>query len=201
MCAFGPYAEKTEVPFSEFGDHGIYLITGDTGAGKTTIFDGIVFALYGEASGDARKADMMRSDFADAAQKTYVELDFTCHGKRYRITRNPEYLRPKTRGQGMTKEAADAALVYPDGRVITGSRQTTKAVEEIIGLDRNQFVQIAMIAQGDFLRLLLANTEERGKIFRKIFDTGRYLEFQKTLKKQLLETKRLYEEVQRRAAQ
>ena len=201
MCAFGPYAEKTEVPFSEFGAHGIYLITGDTGAGKTTIFDGIVFALYGEASGDARKADMMRSDFAAPAQKTYVELDFSCHGKRYRITRNPEYLRPKTRGQGMTKETADASLIYPDGRVITGSRQTTKAVEEIIGLDRNQFVQIAMIAQGDFLKLLLANTEERGKIFRKIFDTGRYLDFQKTLKKQLLETKRLYEEVQRSAAQ
>lgn len=201
MCAFGPYAGKVEVPFSEFGTHGIYLITGDTGAGKTTIFDGIVFALYGEASGDVRKADMMRSDFADAKEKTYVELEFTCRSQRYRVTRNPEYLRPKVRGEGMTKETADASLVYPDGRVVSGSRQTTKAVEELLGIDRNQFVQIAMIAQGDFLKLLLAGTEERGRIFRKIFDTGCYLDFQKALKHQLLETKRTYEELQRSVSQ
>lgn len=197
MCAFGPYAGRVEVPFSEFGDHGIYLITGDTGAGKTTIFDGIVFALYGEVSGNARKADMMRSDFAVASEKTYVELSFSCHGKTYRVVRNPEYMRPKTRGEGMTKEAADATLIYPDGRIVSGSRQTTKAVEELLGLDRNQFVQIAMIAQGDFLRLLLAGTEERGRIFRKIFDTERYLDFQKELKRRLLETKRSYEELMR----
>lgn len=201
MCAFGPYAGKVEVPFSEFGTHGIYLITGDTGAGKTTIFDGIVFSLYGEASGDVRKADMMRSDFADTKEKTYVELEFTCRNQRYTVTRNPEYLRPKTRGEGMTKETADATLVYPDGRVVSGSRQTTKAIEELLGIDRNQFVQIAMIAQGDFLKLLLAGTEERGRIFRKIFDTGCYLDFQKALKHQLLETKRTYEELQRSVSQ
>lgn len=201
MCAFGPYASKVEVPFSEFGDHGIYLITGDTGAGKTTIFDGIVFALYGEASGDIRKPDMLRSDFAAPSEKTYVELVFTCRGKEYTAVRNPEYMRPKTRGEGMTKETADASLTYPDGRVITGSRQTTKAVEELLGLDRSQFVQIAMIAQGDFLKLLLAGTEERGKIFRKIFNTGRYLEFQKELKRRLLETRKDYEELQRSIGQ
>lgn len=201
MAAFGPYAGKVEVPFSEFGDHGLYLITGDTGAGKTTIFDGIVFALYGEASGTYRKAEMLRSDFADAAERTYVELIFVCRGKRYTVQRNPEYMRPKTRGEGMTKEAADAALICPDGRVISGSRQTTKAVEELLGIDRNQFVQIAMIAQGEFLKLLLAGTEERGRIFRKIFDTGCYLEFQKTLKRQLLDIKEEYERLRRSISQ
>ncbi len=201
MCAFGPYASKVEVPFSEFGDHGIYLITGDTGAGKTTIFDGIVFALYGEASGDIRKPDMLRSDFAAPSEKTYVELVFTCRGKQYTVVRNPEYMRPKTRGEGMTKETSDAVLTYPDGRTVSGSRQTTKAVEELLGLDRSQFVQIAMIAQGDFLKLLLAGTEERGKIFRKIFNTGRYLDFQRELKRRLLETKKEYEELQRSVSQ
>lgn len=201
MCAFGPYAGSVEVPFSQFGDHGLYLITGDTGAGKTTIFDGIVFALYGEASGDVRRPDMLRSDFAAPTEKTYVEFVFTCREKQYTVRRNPEYLRPKTRGEGLTKEAADASLIYPDGRVISGSRQTTKAVEELLGLDRSQFVQIAMIAQGDFLKLLLAGTQERGKIFRKIFDTGCYDNFAKELKRRLLETKRDYEELQRSADQ
>lgn len=201
MSAFGPYAGCVEIPFSEFGSHGLYLITGDTGAGKTTIFDGIVFALYGEASGDVRKSDMMRSDFARPAEKTYVELEFLCRGKQYRIVRNPEYLRPKTRGEGMTKESADAALTYPDGKVVTGSRQTVKAIEELLGIDRSQFVQIAMIAQGDFLKLLLAGTEERGKIFRKIFNTGNYLDFQKELKRRLLDTKKEYEELKRSIGQ
>ena len=197
MCAFGPYAGKVEVPFEDFGDHGIYLITGDTGAGKTTIFDAIVFALYGEASGDFRKAHMLRSDFAAPEEKTYVELTFSNRGNTYTVMRNPEYLRPKTRGEGMTKESADGSLTYPDGRVVTGSRQTTKAVEELLGLDRNQFVQIAMIAQGDFLKLLLAGTEERGRIFRKIFDTENYLGFQKELKRRFLETRKVYEELKK----
>lgn len=201
LCAFGPYAGTVEVPFSKFGTHGLYLITGDTGAGKTTIFDGIVFVLYGEASGDFRKSDMFRSDFAAATEKTYAELTFSCRGKRYTVRRSPEYLRPKTRGQGMTKEGADGALTYPDGRVVTGSKQTTKAVEELLGIDRNQFVRIAMIAQGDFLKLLLAGTEERGKIFRKIFDTGCYLDFQKELKRRMLEVKQSYEETRQRIGQ
>lgn len=201
LSAFGPYAGMVEVPFSQFGDHGIYLITGDTGAGKTTIFDGIVFALYGEASGNFRKADMLRSDFARPGEKTYAELVFLCRGKRYTVRRSPEYLRPKARGEGMTKEAADASLTFPDGRVVNGSRQTTRAVEELLGLDRNQFVQIAMIAQGDFLRLLLAGTEERGKIFRKIFSTAQYLDFQKELKQRTLARRRAYEELQRSMGQ
>ena len=201
MSAFGPYAGRVEIPFSEFGTHGLYLITGDTGAGKTTIFDGIVFALYGEASGDVRKSDMMRSDFAKPMEKTCVELDFLCRGKQYKIVRNPEYQRPKTRGEGMTKESADAVLTYPDGKVVTGSRQTIKAIEELLGIDRSQFVQIAMIAQGDFMKLLLAGTEERGKIFRKIFNTGNYLDFQKELKRRLLDTKKEYEELKRSIGQ
>ncbi len=201
MCAFGPYAGRTEIPFEKFGAQGIYLITGDTGAGKTTVFDAIVFALYGEASGSSRRPDMMRSDFAAPDEKTYVELVFSCRGETYRVLRNPEYQRPKARGTGMTKEAADAVLTYPDGRTVTGSRAVTRASEEILGIDRNQFVQIAMIAQGDFLRLLLAGTEERAKIFRKIFDTGLYVSFQDELKRRMKEAKTVYEEAKRRVGQ
>ncbi len=197
MCAFGPYAGKAEVPFSKFGDHGLYLITGDTGAGKTTIFDGITYALYGEASGNVRKPDMFRSDFADPSEKTYVELTFLCRKERYTVTRNPEYQRPKLRGEGMTTEPADAVLTYPDGHTVSGSGQVTKAVCELLGIDREQFVQIAMIAQGDFLNLLLAGTKERGEIFRKIFNTGRYQDFQKNLKTRMLAIRRDYEDLER----
>ncbi len=195
MCAFGPYAGKVEVPFSVFGDHGIYLITGDTGAGKTTIFDGITFALYGEPSGNVRGAGMLRSDFAKPEEKTYVQLDFLCRNERYRIVRNPAYRRPKLRGEGMTEESADAVLTCPDGRVVSGSSQVTGAVTELLGIDRSQFTQIAMIAQGDFLQLLMADTKKRGEIFRKIFSTDRILDFQKSLKNEMLQVRKKYEDL------
>ncbi len=195
MCAFGPYAGRVEIPFSVFGDHGLYLISGDTGAGKTTIFDGIVFALYGEPSGNVRGANMLRSDFADPDEKTYVELDFVNRGKHYSVRRNPAYQRPKRRGEGMTEETADAVLSYPDGRVVSGSSQVTAAVTELIGIDRSQFMQIAMIAQGDFLQLLMADTKKRQEIFRKIFSTDRILDFQRNLKNRASELRRSYEDL------
>ena len=182
MSAFGPYASKTVLNLDELGTNGLYLITGDTGAGKTTIFDAITFALYGEASGDNRESTMFRSKYASADTPTEVELTFIYAGKEYYIKRNPEYDRPKTRGEGFTTEKANAELHYPDGRVVTKLREVDRAVEEIMGIDRNQFTQIAMIAQGDFLKLLLASTDDRKKIFQKIFRTRCYYVLQERLK-------------------
>ena len=183
ISAFGPYADRTEIDFDGFGGQGLYLITGDTGAGKTTIFDAIAFALYGEASGDVRRSDMFRSKYAKDDAPTFVEFTFSYRGKEYTVKRNPEYQRPKGRGSGYTTQKTDALLTYPDGRSpVTRAKDVTKAVTELIGLDRRQFTQIAMIAQGDFQKLLLAGTEERGEIFRQIFGTGLYRRIQEELK-------------------
>ena len=174
MTGFGPYAEKTTVDFSRLGDRGLYLITGDTGAGKTTLFDAVVYALYGVTSGGMRTASMLRSKYAAAATPTETELRFSLKGKEYTVKRSPEYERPKLRGVGMTTSAASAELRLPDGSVVTKTQDVTRHVEELLGLDAAQFMQIAMIAQGQFLRLLLAKTEERQKIFRSIFHTERF---------------------------
>ncbi len=182
MSAFGPYAGETVLDFEKLGTSGLYLITGDTGAGKTTIFDAITYALYGEASGTSRDAAMLRSKYADPETPTRVELIFSCGGKQYTVRRNPDYERPARRGGGTTRQAADAELVYPDGRSVTKVREVTAAVRDVLGIDRNQFSQIAMIAQGDFLKLLLAETKDRQKIFREIFHTGYYETFQNQLK-------------------
>ena len=167
MSAFGPYAGQTTVDFSVLGTTGLYLITGDTGAGKTTIFDAITYALYGEASGESRESSMLRSKYAAAETPTFVELTFTNGGRTYTVRRNPEYTRPKTRGTGTTVQKADAELTMPDGRVITKARDVTAAVTDIIGVDREQFARIVMIAQGEFRKLLLAQTDERKAGSRK----------------------------------
>lgn len=182
MSAFGPYAGKVTVELDKLGQNGLYLITGDTGAGKTTIFDAITYALFGEASGDNRETSMFRSKYAEPETPTEVELYFTCNNKEYYIKRNPEYDRPKSRGEGFTSEKANAELHFPDGRVVTKLKEVNNAVVEIIGIDRNQFTQIAMIAQGDFLKLLLASTDERKKIFQKLFKTQSYYVLQEKLK-------------------
>lgn len=172
ISAFGPYAEEIEIDFEKLGDRGLFLITGDTGAGKTTIFDAISFALYGEASGEIREAGMFRSKYASEQTPTFAELTFSIQEKRYRVRRNPEYLRPKGRGTGFTVQKSDAELIFFDGRPpIVKNKEVTKAVTELLGLDYRQFTQIAMIAQGDFQKLLLAGTAERSEIFRRIFHT------------------------------
>ncbi len=202
ISAFGPYAGKTEIDFSRLGDRGLFLITGDTGAGKTTIFDAIAFALYGEASGNVREAGMFRSKYAGEEMPTFVELEFVYREKRYRIRRNPEYLRPKGRGTGYTMQKADAELTFFDGRQpVTRMREVTRAVEEVIGLDYRQFTQIAMIAQGDFQKLLLAGTQERGEIFRQIFHTGLYQEVQNRLRDAAKERWKEYDEIRRSISQ
>lgn len=182
ISAFGPYAGEMTLELERLGGRGIYLITGDTGAGKTTIFDAITFALYGNASGENRKPRMLRSKYALAEARTFVEMEFVYNGKTYRLRRNPEYLRAKQRGEGETKERPDALLELPDGNVITGDRTVTARVEELVGLNREQFSQIAMLAQGSFSRLLSGRTEDRGAIFREIFRTRPYQKFQERLK-------------------
>ena len=183
MSAFGPYARSTEVDFTRLGERGLYLITGDTGAGKTTIFDAITFALYGEPSGETREASMLRSKYADAATPTVVELVFVLRGQEYRVRRNPEYSRPKARGEGFTLQKSDAELTLPDGKIITRQKDVNQQIVEILGIDRSQFTRIAMIAQGDFRKLLFASTEERKKIFQKLFHTHLYQSLQEELKR------------------
>ena len=197
MSAFGPYAGKVELNLNELGQNGLYLITGDTGAGKTTIFDAITYALFGKASGENRETSMFRSKYADAETPTEVELYFTCKGKEYNIKRNPEYDRPKTKGDGLTTEKANAELKMPDGRIVTKVKEVDSAVVEILGVDRSQFTQIAMIAQGDFLKLLLAPTEDRKKIFQKLFKTQNYYVLQEKLKSESGKLSREYDAIKK----
>ncbi|MBR4158167.1 MAG: SMC family ATPase [Oscillospiraceae bacterium] len=187
MSAFGPYAGTTKLDLSKLGESGLYLITGDTGAGKTTIFDAITFALYGKASGDIRDASMLRSKYADPGTPTSVKLTFSCSEKVYTVERNPAYERPKQRGAGFTTENASATLTLPGGRIVTKWGEVDAAIREIMGVDREQFMQISMIAQGEFLKLLLASTEERKAIFRQIFKTQLFYSLQERLKADTLE--------------
>ena len=184
VAGFGPYAGEQTLDFELLGQSGLYLITGDTGAGKTTIFDAITFALFGEASGENREPGMLRSKYAKAEDPTFVELTFAYGGKRYHVRRNPDYERAKARGTGTTRQSAEAVLTYPDGRVVTKLKDVDKAIHEIIGLTREQFSQVAMISQGDFRKLLQADTRDRQKIFRDIFGTGLFVTLQNRLKEQ-----------------
>ncbi|MBP3197815.1 MAG: SMC family ATPase [Butyrivibrio sp.] len=181
MSAFGPYAGEINLNMNDLGNQGLYLITGDTGAGKTTIFDAICFALFGEASGNTRESSMLRSKYALPQTPTFVEMTFVHGGKEYYVKRNPEYMRPAKRGDGEKKELPNAELRKPDGSVITKVRDVNTEIINILGIDRGQFSQIAMLAQGDFLKLLLADTRERQEIFRKLFKTEYYQTLQSRL--------------------
>ncbi len=204
ISAFGPYPGETTIDFEQLGTQGLYLITGDTGAGKTSLFDAITFALYGEASGAVRDPQMLRSKYAKPETKTYVELIFCYQKKQYRIKRNPEYQRPKGRGAGMTLQRAEAELEYlseSDRQVVSKSKDVTKAVTEILGLDYRQFTQIVMIAQGDFQKLLLADTATRKEIFRRIFHTEKFQQLQDALKMELSNQKEAYEDLRKGISQ
>ncbi len=194
LCAFGPYAGVETVDFTRLHG-GLFLIGGDTGAGKTTLFDGIAFALYGEASSDARKADSLRSQHAAPDSETYVEFTFALRNQVYRVRRNPGYLRPARRGDGMVKENPQAELTLPDGAAVTNPSAVNARIKEIVGLDRGQFLQIAMLAQGEFRRLLLAKSTEREEIFRDVFGTGRYKALQRLLKDKALRQGAQYQEL------
>lgn len=182
LSAFGPYAGEVALDLGALGDRGLYLITGDTGAGKTTLFDAITFALYGEASGENREASMLRSKYADPATPTEVALTFLYGGQVYAVKRNPAYERPKLKGAGVTRESPKAELRLPDGRIITRADEVTARVTELLGVNKRQFCQVAMLAQGDFLKLLLADTRDRQAHFRALFKTDIYRVFQDELK-------------------
>ena len=165
MSAFGSYARETTVDFSQV-QQGIFLVTGDTGAGKTTIFDAITYALYDRTSGMKREGAMMRSQYAAPEVETFVEYTFSYRGETYTVRRNPEYQRKKKRKTGgkdeFTTERAKVSLIMPDGSDCPGSKsQINRKIVEIIGLDVQQFTQTVMIAQGDFLKLLHAQSQER----------------------------------------
>ena len=195
ISAFGPYAGRVTLEMDRLGESGLYLVTGDTGAGKTTIFDAIAFALYGQASGSSREPAMLRSKYAEPDTPTFVEMEFSYAGQDYHIRRSPAYDRPKQRGTGMVKEPPRAELTLPDGSVLSKVSEVDARVVEILGLTRSQFTQIVMIAQGDFLRLLLASTDERKKIFRQLFGTERFAQLQERLR----EEERGLEQARRRA--
>lgn len=204
VSAFGPYPGETTIDFEQLGTQGLYLITGDTGAGKTSLFDAITFALYGEASGTVRDPQMLRSKYAKPETKTYVELVFCYQNKQYRVKRNPEYQRPKGRGTGLTLQRAEAEFEYLSERdrpIVSRSKDVTRVVTEILGLDYRQFTQIVMIAQGDFQKLLLADTATRKEIFRRIFRTEKFQQLQDALKVELSRQKETYEDFRKGISQ
>lgn len=178
LNAFGPYVNKTEINFEDFGDNGLYLITGDTGAGKTTIFDALCFALYGNASGSIRKdSKALRSDFASPDNKTYVELEFLNNGDKFFVRRECGYDRINRKGN-ITQVSEKVELIKPNGEAFSGIAEVNQEIQEILGIDKNQFTQIVMIAQGEFQKFLNSPTKDRKEIFRKIFKTALYDKFQ-----------------------
>ena len=185
MSAFGPYAGKTVVDFEKLGETGVFLITGDTGAGKTTIFDAISFALFGEASGgsERRSSKSFRSDYASPSVETYVEFEFRHRNRCYRLRRNPEYQRQKKVGEGTTKQISSAELEDKEtGEVYSGIDDVRTRIQELIGLTQDQFAQTVMIAQGDFLKILNAKTDSRRELFQKLFNTTLHRRIQEKLK-------------------
>lgn len=195
ISAFGPFPGEVVIDFNKLGTKGLYLITGDTGAGKTTIFDAITYALYGTASGDYRVNTMFRSKYAGEDIETFVELVFSYQGQRYRVRRVPEQMRAKKKGEGMTVQKPTAEFEYPDERQpVTKVSEVTRVVTELIGLNRNQFTQIAMLAQGEFRKMLLADTSGREEIFRNLFQTEKYQTLQAELKKKYSEIKEEFNE-------
>lgn len=190
MSAFGSYAGKNVIDFTG-QQQGIFLITGDTGAGKTTIFDAITYALYNQTSGGERNGNMMRSQYAQPETETYVELEFLYRGQTYRVCRNPDYKITKTLKNGKIREQKvphSVELTLPDGTVFPEKKNATDAkIIEILGLTADQFSQIVMIAQGDFLKLLYTKSDERKMIFSKLFRTDIYWKIQENLRRKSME--------------
>jgi len=200
LAAFGPYPGRTQVDFRPL-ETGLFLVTGDTGAGKTSLFDAIVYALFGECSGQTRGESGLRSDFAPPDTETFVTLEFLHRGKTYTVTRRPAQLLPKKRGEGMTQRGASAELLLPDGPPVAKTQEVTRRIEEILRMNAAQFRQLCMIAQGEFLRLLLAGQAQREDILRRLFDTGLYQRVQEDLSRRERELRQAIELESQRAAE
>ena len=200
ISAFGPFADKQVLDLNSLGDKGIYLITGDTGAGKTTLFDAISYALFGEPSGDTRKEDMLRSDYADKDTPTFVTLVFVHRNQTYTVTRRPPQQRKakrKVNGKDYTEDKGGVSLTMPDGQEISGNKTAVDGkIKEILGVDRDQFRKISMLAQGKFQELLLADTNARLEIFREIFKTSRFKVFQDKVFNAAADFKNQYESLE-----
>lgn len=182
VSAFGPYCGEMTIPMHKLGQSGLFLISGDTGAGKTSIFDAICFALFGEVSGSQRAADQLRSDFAQPSTETFVKLRFSHDGEIYDIVRTPKYARPKKRGTGTVMQTANAVLTRADGSTVAGAATVTEEVECILGIGCQSFKQLSMIAQGEFLKLLTADSKSRAEIIRKVFHTEQLVQLQTRIK-------------------
>lgn len=205
ISAFCSYSGKTVIDMEKLGENGIYLITGDTGAGKTTIFDAITYALYGSPSGSNRDSSMLRSMYAPVHISTYVKLTFCHNGKTYIIERNPTHERAKKEGGKLTKLNANAEMYEISNgeakNIASGTTKVTDKVIDILGIDHKQFCHIAMIAQGDFIKLLTAKSDERQKIFRKLFDTDLYNNIQTILSKREKAVRDEYNQINARIKQ
>lgn len=198
LSAFGSYAGREEIDFEKAGA-GIFLVSGDTGAGKTTVFDAITYALYDQTSGGKRDGNMMRSQYAGLDTPTFVDFTFQYREQLYRIVRSPEYERPSRRKgkdgkPGTTVEKAKVSLYLPDGSEFMGKKgEVNRKIVEIIGLDAGQFTQTVMLAQGDFLKLLYARSDERKEIFSRIFQTDVFAQIQRKLREK---ARALYGQIQ-----
>ena len=201
VSAFGPYSGTMTLDMQDFGGSGLFLITGDTGAGKTSIFDAICFALFGEVSGSQRGADQLRSDFAPPTADTYVKFTFSHGGEIYQVHRTPKYERPKKRGTGTVTQQPNAVLTNPDGSTIAGATAVTEAVQNLLGVDCRSFKQISMIAQGEFMKLLTADSQSRAKIIRNVFHTEALVSLQKRVKAESLAWNRKWEDASRSVSQ
>lgn len=195
VSAFGPYAGVETVDFTLFSGQGLFLITGDTGAGKTTIFDAVCFALFGRGSGEVREEKTMRSDFAAPETATWVELSFSHLGKEYCVRRSPRYERPKKSGSGTTVQQPSAELQTPE-KTYSGQQAVNDQINALLGVNYQQFKQVAMLAQGEFQRLLLAESRERGAIFQRVFHTEPFAQLQGVLKQDMLQSRKQREEEQ-----
>ena len=199
--AFGSYSKKEEIDFSALGKSNIFLITGNTGSGKTTIFDAICFALFNTSSGSFRGNNFLRSHYAKDDTKSFVEFEFIFNDKTYKIIRSPQYQRKKLKGEGIIKENAAAELYLPNGEIIYGVNEVNEYIINLLGLNHAQFSRIALLAQGEFLKLLNSSTNERSEIFRNIFNTQNFLTFQNNLKDEFLKYKNIIADIQKSISQ